>query len=195
MSTTSQRTAEIFDILSKSQFICSNAIDPNRRYLYQYTEEHFEELGLKFTEIGYQLEEGNNYYYFSRPNESNQNVENKIEKALRWLDILAFFTTYRKDLCRGARFQPFDILQQLEINLTLKEQLTDLQKRTNPLRNYQEMLNDLIREMQKEGFIDLENEMEQNWKVLDSWDYMEKLIMAVNIQDEELLNQTGEDQN
>ncbi len=186
------KTAEIFDILSKGQFICSNAINAQRRYLYQYIEENIDELEPKFIEIGYQLENGNNYYYFSRPNESNQNVENKIEKALRWLDILAFFTTFRKDLCRGARFKLFDILQQIDINLSLKEQLTDLQKRTNPGRNYQEMLNDLIREVQKEGFVDLENEMDQTWKILDSWDYMEKLVMAVNIQDEEINNQPEE---
>ncbi|HKJ43634.1 MAG TPA: hypothetical protein VKA27_16170 [Sunxiuqinia sp.] len=186
------RTAEIFDILSKGQFICSNAIDSQRRHLYQYVEENFDDMEPKFREIGYQLEDGNNYYYFSRPNEGNQNVENKIEKALRWLDILAFFTTFRKDLCRGARFKLFDILKQVDINLSLKEQLTDLQKRANPGKNYHEMLNDLIKEVQKEGFIDLENEMDQTWKILDSWDYMEKLVMAVNIQDEENKNQPEE---
>lgn len=190
MSGNNYRTAEIFDILSKGQFICSNAIDSQRRHLYRHIEENFDELEPRFREIGYQLENGNNYYYFSRTNESNQNIEGKIEKALRWLDILAFFTTFRKDLCRGARFQPYDILKQIEINLSLKEQLTDLQKRTNPGKNYQEMLNDLIKEIQKEGFIDVENEMEQTWKVLDSWDYMEKLVMAVNIQDMEPLTQT-----
>ncbi|KOH44848.1 condensin complex protein MksE [Sunxiuqinia dokdonensis] len=190
MIDSSYRTAEIFDILSKGQFICSNAIDSQRRHLYEYVEENFEDLEPKFREIGYQLEDGNNYYYFSRPNESNQNVENKIEKALRWLDILAFFTSYRKDLCRGARFKLFDILNQIDINLALKEQLTDLQKRSTSGKNYQEMLNDLIKEMQKEGFVDLENEMEQTWKILDSWDYMEKMVMAVNIQDGE--NQSNE---
>jgi hypothetical protein len=190
MINSNYRTAEIFDILSKGQFICSNAIDPQRRHLYEYVEENFEDLEPKFREIGYQLEDGNNYYYFSRPNESNQNVENKIEKALRWLDILAFFTTYRKDLCRGARFKLFDILNQIDINLSLKEQLTDLQKRSTSGKNYQEMLNDLIKEMQKEGFVDLENEMEQTWKILDSWDYMEKMVMVVNIQEGE--NQSNE---
>ncbi|MGV8137092.1 MAG: hypothetical protein AB2L20_17910 [Mangrovibacterium sp.] len=192
MISSNNRTAEIFDILSKGQFICSNAIEAQRRHLYEHLEENFDELEARFREIGYQLEDGNNYYYFSRPNESNQNVESKIEKALRWLDILAFFTTFRKDLCRGARFKLFDILRQIDINLSLKEQLTDLQKRINPGKNYQEMLNDLIREVQKEGFIDLENEMDQTWKILDSWDYMEKMVMAVNIQDEENGNQPEE---
>ncbi len=63
--------------------------------------------------------------------------------------------------------------------------MTDLQKRSVQGKNYLEMLSDLIKEMQKEGFIDLENEMDQTWKILDSWDYMEQMVMAVNIQDEE----------
>ncbi len=96
MSSISSRTSEVFDILSKGNFICSNAIDKQRRHLYRYVEENFQDLETKFREIGYQLEAGNNYYYFSRPDESNQNVDNKIEKALRWLDILAFFTSYER---------------------------------------------------------------------------------------------------
>lgn len=179
------RTAEIFDILGKGQFICSNAVDASRRYLYQYIEEHFDDLVAKFEEIGFQLESGNNYYYFSRPLESNQGIEGKIEKALRWLNILAFFTTFRKDLCRGARFSPYDILPQIDVNIALKEQLQELQKQYSNTKAYHEMLNDLLREMQKEGFIDLENEMEQTWKILDAWEYMEQLVMAVNIHEKD----------
>lgn len=170
--------------MSKGNFICSNAVDNQQRYLYTYLEEHSADLEPKFREIGFQLEEANNYYYFSRINESNQNVESKIEKALRWLDILAFFTSFRKDLCRGARFKPLDILNQVEINLPMKEQLQNLQKRTVSGKNYHEMLTDLLKEMQKEGFIDLENEIEQTWKILDAWDYLEKMVTAVNIQEE-----------
>ena len=181
------RTSEIFDILSKGQFISSNAVDENKRYIYQYLEENTDELSIKYEEIGFQLNSGNNYYYFSKPKESNQGVENKVEKALRWLNILAFFTTFRKDLCRGARFSAYDILPQIETNLSLKEQLNELQKRSNE-KPHHEKLHDLLKEMQKEGFIDLENEMEQKWKVLDAWEYMESLVMAVNIYEKDETN-------
>jgi hypothetical protein len=175
------RTAELFDILSKGQFISSNAVDEDRRYNYKYLDENQDKLSPKFEEIGFQLNSGNNYFYFSKPTETNQGIENKIEKALRWLNILAFFTTFRKDLCRGARFSAYDILPKIEINLALKDQLNDLQKRNGSQKAHHEKLNDLLKEMQKEGFIDLENEMEQQWKVLDAWEYMEKMVMAVNI--------------
>lgn len=177
------RTAELFDILSKGNFISSNAVDEDRRYLYKYIEEHEDELKRTFDEIGFTLCCGNNYYYFSKPKEASQSVESKIEKALRWLNILAFFTSFRKDLCRGARFSAPRILAELEVNIALKEQLSDLQKRQSNNKPYYEQLADLLKEMQKEGFVDLENEMDQVWKVLDAWDYMEQMVLAVNISD------------
>lgn len=178
------KTAEIFETLSRGGFICSNAIKTDERHLYNYTEEHEERLKERFEEIGYQLEAGNNFYYFSRPNETSQKKQNKIERALRWLDVLAFFTTYRKDLCRGARLSPHEIAGQLDINSSLKDQLADLQK-TSEKKNYQEQLDALFKELQKEGFIDLENEMTQTWKILDAWDYMEQMVMAVDIFEDE----------
>ena len=110
----------------------------------------------------------NNYFYC------------KITKALRWLDILAFFTTFRKDLCRGARISPHDIAGQLEINSELKDQLVALQS-GGATKNYAEQLDALFLTLKKEGFLELENETSQTWKLLDAWDYMEQMVMAVSI--------------
>lgn len=179
----SSRTADVFEALNRGGFICSNAVKPGDKDLYRYVEEHEEQLGATFAEIGYRLEAGNNYYYFSRVNEDAQRKEAKITKALRWLDILAFFTTYRKDLCRGARMTPHEIAAQLDFNSSLKDQLAELQK-TQGKKNYAEQLEALFSELKKEGFIELENETTQTWKLLDAWDYMEQMVMAVNIFEE-----------
>jgi len=176
--------SSVFDLLSKGQFICSNAVDIDIRDLYIYIEENIEELKLKFSELDYHLISGNNYYYFSNNRDTNQSVEKKIEKAIRWIDILSFFISFRHDFCRGARFSPHDILPLLNTNLNLKEQLEDLQKGDFSDKNYQKMLDALIKEVHKDGFIDLEDEMNQKWIVLDSWDYMEQLILAVSISDD-----------
>ena len=178
------KTADVFEVLSRGGFICSNAVTPGTRDLYRYVEEHEEQLRIAFSEVGYHLETGNNYYYFSRPAEDQQSKERKITKALRWLDILAFFTTYRKDLCRGARITPHEIVAQLEVNSSLKDQLAGIQ-RGGADRNYMEQITTLFKMLKSEGFIELENETTQTWKLLDAWDYMEQLVMAVGISDEE----------
>lgn len=178
------KTAEVFEVLSRGGFICSNSVKPDMRDLYQYVEEHEEQLDSSFAEVGYRLETGNNYYYFSRPGEDQQSKERKIEKALRWLDILAFFTTYRKDLCRGARITPHEIAAQLEINSSLKDQLAGIRRGSSD-KNHAEQIDVLFRKLKSEGFIELENETTQIWKLLDAWDYMEQLVMAVSILDDE----------
>jgi Condensin complex protein MksE len=178
------KTADVFEALSRGAFICSNAVKTQERYLYQYVEEHEARLRDVFMEIGYRLETGNNYYFFSRVKEDQQSKERKVEKALRWLDILAFFTTYRKDLCRGARFSPHEIAAQFDVNSSLKDQLTSLQRGRGE-KNYAEQLDTLLGELRREGFIELENEVGQMWKILDAWDYLERMVMAVNIFEEE----------
>lgn len=179
------RTSDVFDALSRGGFVCSNAVKPGERDLYRYIEDHREALENTFAEIGFRLETGNNYYYFSRQTEDVQSRERKIAKALKWLDWLAFFTTWRKDLCRGARISPHEIAAQLDINSSLKDQLAALQRTGADRRNYAEQLDALFAELKRDGFIELENETTQTWKLLDAWDYMEQMVMAVNITDEE----------
>jgi hypothetical protein len=178
------RTADVFEVLSRGGFICSNAVTAGDRQLYQYAEEHEVRLRETFEEIGFRLEAGNNFYYFSRENEDQPSKERKITRALRWLDILAFFTTYRKDLCRGARLSPHEMAGLLDLNSSLKDQLAALQ-RGDGKKNYAEQLDALFAELKKEGFIALENEASQTWKILDAWDYMEQMVMAVNIFEDE----------
>lgn len=177
------RTAEVFEVLARGGFICSNAVSSTDRDLFRYVEEREESLCGTFAEVGYRLETGNNYYYFSRENEEPQSRERKIKRALRWLDVLAFFTTYRKDLCRGARITPHEIAAQLDINSALKDQLAALQRGTGK-KNYAEQVDALFAELKREGFIALENETTQSWKLLDAWDYLEQMVMAVNIFDD-----------
>ena len=178
------RAAEVFEVLSRGGFICSNTVRPAGRDLFRYAEENEELLSTLFEQIGYRLEAGNNYYYFSRPADDRQSKERKVAKALRWLDVLAFFTTYRKDLCRGARITPHDIAAQLDLNSSLKDQLAALE-RSQGRRNYSEQLESLFGELRREGFIELENETTQTWKLLDAWDYLEQMVMAVSISDVE----------
>jgi hypothetical protein len=162
------RTAEVFEALCRGGFICSNAVKQTDRTLFRYVEEQEARLRELFAEIGYRLETGNNYYYFSRDFEEAQSRERKVVRALRWLDLLAFFTTFRKDLCRGARLSPHDIVGLLEVNSSLKDQLESLQ-RGGENKSYAEQLDLLFAELKKEGFIELETEASQTWKILDAW--------------------------
>jgi hypothetical protein len=59
-------TREIFELLGKGQFICSNSTEDNVRKLYNTIEEYFEELYDYFFAIVFVLEKGDEFFYFSR---------------------------------------------------------------------------------------------------------------------------------
>lgn len=67
-------TKEIFDILSRGGFISQNSVSQQQSNLYDAIEDDFQQYQDYFSGIGFSLEGGNGYYYFSRQ-------ENKVELA------------------------------------------------------------------------------------------------------------------
>lgn len=180
-----KQTAEIFDILSKGQFICSNSSDQRIRRLYDIIAEsdNFDKLYNYFYAINFTLEEGNEYYYLSRA-ESKADLERKIETAFRWIDIVDFFKSFDSSFSSGFRFQPSDILVKLNVDAVLKDKLDGL-KRWSKKETYKESLEHIITKMLcAEGFLELENEILNEYKVLSSFSYLEELINSINIPEE-----------
>ena len=73
------QTGDIFHRLSKGKFICANSHDPHVRVMYDILSEseHFESLRDYFSHIYFDLEQGNQFYYFTR-RETKVNLDNKI---------------------------------------------------------------------------------------------------------------------
>lgn len=46
------------------------------------------------------------------------------------------------------------------------------------------MLDNLIRQLTKESFLELENEKTNTYKVMSSWHYLERLIESIQIYDD-----------
>ena len=57
-------TKEIFDILSRGGFICSNSVRRQTKTIYDAIEDNYEEYREYYSGIGFNLESGNGYYYF-----------------------------------------------------------------------------------------------------------------------------------
>lgn len=175
------KSAEIFDWLSKGNFVSANAVNSDTRHYYKIIEEHFEDLQSLYQQVGFSLEAGNNYFYLSKINEPRPTIETKLEKARRWIDFMAFFTTFNQGFTRGFRFSPQDILREVELNLDLKEQLEKTMQQNKKTDNYREALDEILKQMSNEGFIELENSLSQTYKVLDAYHYLEQMVRAIFI--------------
>lgn len=173
-------TASIFEYMQKGQFVCSNSTDMDIRDMYNTIDENYEPLYQYFSQINYTLERGNEYFYFSRL-ESKTTLEQKILRAYYWIDILDFFKTYDETFGAGFRFQPEQILVEANINVLLQNKLDGIRKHFSDKDIRKDVLDNMIRQLVKESFLELENEKTNTYKVMTSWHYLEKLVDSINI--------------
>jgi len=180
-----KQTSAIFEILSKGQFICSNCSDEDIRRLYTVIEEkeNFDYLYDYFLQINFVLEQGDEYYYFSRT-ENKVDLERKIDQAFKWIDILDFLKTYDSSFGSGYRFIPSDILVKLNVDAELKSKLDGLKRYSGGKDKYNEILDKILADLEKDRFIELENAISQQYKVLASFKYLEQIVMAIHISEE-----------
>jgi len=179
-----KQTGDIFEILNKGQFICSNSTYLQVRKLFEVIEEedNYDILYRYFFEIKLILEKGEEYYYFSR-NEAKVDLERKLEIAFKWIDIIDFLKTYDNAFTSGYSFTASDILVKLKVDAVLKSKLDGLKKWIST-DVYQDSVNELIKMLGKDGFIEPENEILKSFKVLSSFRYLENLIASIHIPEE-----------
>jgi hypothetical protein len=175
-----KQTAEVFDILSKGQFICSNSSKGAIRKLYNAISQEFEAYQAYFSGINLVLEEGDEYYYFSRK-DSRAELERKLEIAMKWIDIVDFLKTFEPGFGSGFRFRPPAILVRLSVDADLKNKLDGLKKYAGGKEKQAEIIEKVLDQLEKDNFIELENDIQQEYKTLASFSYLEQLILSINI--------------
>lgn len=181
MNNLPKQTGDIFEILSKGQFICSDSSKDHIRKLYTVLDEH-PELVEYYQAIKFNLENGGEYFFFSR-SELRVDLERKIEMAYRWIDIVDFFKTFEETFGPGYHFIPSDILVKLNVDAVLKTKLEGLKKYSKE-DSFDDSLRKILEMLEKENFIELQNEISKSYKVLSSFKFLEDLILAINIPEE-----------
>lgn len=176
-----EKTGEIFEVLSKGGFICSNAVQSKNRRLYELIEDgdNYAVLHAYFLAIHFVLEKGNEYYYFSRQ-ENRADLERKLEAAYRWIDLVDFFKTFDPSFGPGYAFTASDITVKLHVDVNLKNKL-DALRRHNKEEAYLDSVCKLIDRLCNDGYAELENERLETYKVLSSFHHLESLIHAISI--------------
>lgn len=180
-----KHTELIYEILRRGQFISSNSPDETSRQLYNILddEENFDFLYDYFRVIKRTLEKGNGYYYFSRI-EKKADLERKIEQAFKWIDIVDFLKTYDNSFGPGSRFSPAEIETQIKMNPELSLKFKEIKKYAPGKEKTNEVIDKILTELRQDKFIDIENEITREYKVLSAFDYLEQLILRITISEE-----------
>lgn len=173
-------TSEIFQRLSRGQFISSNSIDAETRAIYNDIEENQQEYEDYFNQIDFQLSSGDGFYYFSRK-EAKVIIENKLQSLFSWIDYLDFMKTYDTAFDAGTQFS----LVQMEVKLStipgLKEKLAQMFPDKPSNRHKLEALAGALESM---GFAELVNETDSTYQVTNAFHYIEQIILCINIDED-----------
>jgi hypothetical protein len=183
-----KQTGEIFELLSKGQFICSNSSDSRISKLFEILDDNdnFETLYDYFYSINFILQKGDDYYHFSRKDESKADLERKLEAACKWIDIVDFFKTFDNAFVSGSSFSPAEIAVKISVEAVLKNKADGLKGvlKMDERTPYPEVVNKTVKTLCDDGFAEIENEILKSYKVLSSFKYLEELINNINIPDE-----------
>lgn len=183
-----RQTGEIFELLSKGQFICSNSADVRICKLFDIIDngETYEELSDYYSLINFILEKGDEFYYFSRKDESKADLERKLETACRWIDIVDFFKAFDNSFASGYSFSPSEITVKISIDAVLKSKADGVRStlKLDEKTPYHEIVIKVIESLCKDGYAEIENEILKSYKVLSSFKYLEELINNINIPEE-----------
>ena len=186
-----KQTHDIFAIMARGHFISSNGSKDSMGRLYDVINnpENFDRLQAFFNVIRYNIERGNNYFYFSRLNEANSLIEQKLETFERYIDVIDLFASMDNKITIGSRFRPSEIAEECNANVRLKQKLQKI-----PMYRSETLLNkvrDICNLMTRDSFLEMEDEQTESYKVLDAYTYLLDMINAISIYEET----TGTDSN
>ena len=175
------RTKEIFELLSRGGFISQDSTRADVRRLYDYIEENFEEYKAYYQGIGFVLEQGNGYFHFSRE-ESRTELSRRLTTLGVWIDRLDFVKTFHGGFTAGCRFTPSAITEAIAADVELKEKARRLYEGQ---RSVKATVDQLVDDLLKAGFIELENEFEQRYRVTSAFHFLEDLVEMLTIMEED----------
>lgn len=118
--------------------------------------------------------------FFTRK-ETKVVLQRKLEAVSKWIDYLTFLKTYNSAFGSGLVFSAADIVVRINCDMELKDLAGKL---FSEKKSYDEIVEKLISELERMGFVEQQDEVEKTWKVLASFHYIEELIDCISITDD-----------
>lgn len=162
-------TKEIFERLSKGNFICQNSPEVFEKRLFDICEQNVDVLKSYFIPIGFELNYGSGFFYFSKELQENQ-VEAKLDNILHLLDYIEMFLQFDEYFNVGWRGSPISLAEAATDNIVIKERIEKIHGLSG--NNLFKRCEDIFLKMKKDGYMALEDEYEKRYVVLTSYEYL-----------------------
>ncbi len=175
-------TQKVYERLIRGGFLAVDSSKADIKHLYQDVEENYEEYVEFFRQIGFRLESGNGYFYFSTINESKTDIERRLAAFCKWIDYLDFLKTFDTTFSIGYQFNKARIVNEIDVNADLKDKARHLFSQQMP---FPEKVDKLIGELDTMGFAELIEDETATYKVTSAFRYAEDLVNLLTIYNED----------
>lgn len=169
-------TKEIFERLSKGNFICQNSPVAFEKRLFEICDENSDTLEAYFEPIGFGFNYGPGYFYFSKELQETQ-IDAKLDNILHLLDYIEMFLQYDEYFNVGWRGSPIALAEAATDNIVIKERIEKIRGLSGS--NIFKKCEDIFKKMEKDGFMALEDEYDKRYIVLTSYAYLVDFFKSV----------------
>lgn len=172
---------QVFERLSRGKFISSDSVSEETRNIFIDMENCREEYADYFAKIGYILEEGNGYFYFSRK-ESKTSLADKLERFGHWIDIIDFLKAWDQSLGPGFTFLQADLQVRIDSDIELRDKAKSLYENKS---RHDDICNRLVDELLNQGFIELIDDASRRFQVTAAYRYLEDIVELISFNEED----------
>lgn len=175
-------TQKVYERLIRGGFLVVDSSKADVKHLYQDVEDNYDEYADFFKQIGFGLESGNGYFYFSTINESKADIERRLAAFCKWIDYLDFLKTFDTTFSVGYQFSKARIVNEIDVNADLKDKARHL---FSQQKSFPEEVDKLVGELDTMGFAELIEEETATYKVTSAFRYAEELVNLLTIYNED----------
>lgn len=170
---------EIFEHLSRGQFLCENSPKRAERRLYELCESDYEAYVEYFDQLGFGLERGERYFYFSKKM-ATKTIEEKLARMMEYIDLVELMLQFSQTFGVGFRVSVAELEMAAKSNITLKNSIEKLKSSSKSMTLNQQCAK-VLESFAKGGFMALEHEHEQRYTVLSSFTYLQTFLFAIEV--------------
>ncbi len=178
-----KHSKEIFEILSRGNFLCENSPIRAERDLYNSCEKEFGAHYDFFEHIGFYLIREDGYFYFAKELPAS-GVEDKLNMILDYIDLVELMLQFSATFGVGFRTTVRELSDAVQSNVVLKDRLDRLKNIAKPQTLHAQCAK-VFEKFKKGGFMALEDEHEERYIVLNSYHYIETFLNAIKVNSDE----------
>ncbi len=174
-----RKIGEVFEVLIEGKFICESSTNRKMRTLYNICEKNEVYLADYFINLGYILEKGDGYFFFSKDEEpSSSYYDSKIKSFLKMIPLVEFMLVYDNSFGVGTKISIKEIAIALEKKMDLKDRLDKMNRHKTRLSDI-DACESIIKEFVKMGYAEVLDEYSRIYKIVDSYSYLENFIDSI----------------